>query len=67
MVQEEKTGLYLKDEELSEGINFTKEQTGAEFQLKCAENIEQPQNIDLLQVSSAGAKGDSFEMEEVSI
>jgi hypothetical protein len=67
MVQEEKTGLYLKDGELCEGINFAKEKTGAEFQLKCAENIEQPQNVDLLQVSSVGAKGDSFEIEEVSI
>ncbi|XP_023721994.1 uncharacterized protein LOC111872387 isoform X4 [Cryptotermes secundus] len=63
MVQEEKTGLYLKDEELIEGINFAKEQTGDEFQ--CAENIEQPQDIDLLHVSSVGAKGDSFEMEEI--
>jgi hypothetical protein len=67
MVQEEKTGLYLKDEELSENLNFTKEQTGAEVQLKYAEKVEQPQNVDLLQVSSTGTKGDSFEMEEVSI
>jgi hypothetical protein len=67
MVQEEKPGSYLKDEELSESLNFTKEQTGPEFLLKCAEKAEKCQDTDLLQVTSAGAKGDSFEMEEVSI
>jgi hypothetical protein len=67
LVQEGKPGLYLKDEELSDSLNFTKEQAGPEFLLKCAEKVEKCQNTDLLQVSSASTKGDSFEMEEASI
>jgi hypothetical protein len=68
-VQEEKPCcVYPKDEESSESLNFTKEHTGPEFLLlKCAEEAENCQNRDLLQVSSTGAKGDSFEMEEASI
>jgi hypothetical protein len=64
MVQREKPELYLKDEELSGSLNFTKEQTRQECPLKYA---MKGQNTDRLQVSSVSAKGDSFEMEEVSI
>lgn len=66
-VQKGDTGLHWRVEELNGNLDFTKEQTEAEVQLKCGQKIEEPLKRDLLQVANADTGGDSFEMEEVSI
>lgn len=65
--QKGNTGLHQRVEELNGNLDFTKEQTETEVQLKCEQKIEEPQKRDLLQVANADTGGDSFEMEEVSI
>lgn len=66
-VQKGNTDLHHRVEELNSDVDFTKEQTETEVQLKCGQKIEEPQKRDLLQVVNADTGGDSFEMEEVSI
>ena len=65
-MQKGNTGLHQRVEELNGNLDFTKEQTKTEVQLKCGQKIE-PQKRNLLQVANADTGGDSFEMEEVSI
>jgi hypothetical protein len=67
MVQKQTADFPVGVEELSNNLNFVKEQTVSEIQLKYAESVEEPQNADLLQVSNVDNRGDSFEMEEVSV
>jgi hypothetical protein len=67
IIQKQNTDLPFRVEELSNNLNFVKEQTRSKVQLKYAEGVEEPQNTDLLQVSIVDNRGDSFEMEEVSV
>lgn len=67
MVQRESHHLAHRVGELSSNVNSASEQIDAEVQMKYAENMEEPQNTDLLQVSGVDNRGDSFEMEEVGV
>lgn len=62
-VHEQNSDLPLDVEELCSNLNVVKEKTKSEVQLKYAESID----TDLLQVSGVDNRGDSFEMEEVSV